>query len=483
MQRRIAMAIAVAMAACVTHAQAVDTKDTWKLEDIYPDAAAWNADAAKLEAQMKDLAQCAGHLGDSAAMFKQCTDLRYDMDKRIARMYTYASERFAGDTGSAENLELQQRTELLSSKLNEAEAFINPELLKIQRTRVDAFIAQEPTLRIYRHPIDNVLRMAGHTLDKEGEELVARFGLIAGTGYNIHTTFTNSDLPWPKVKFSTGEEVVLDEPAYEKWRQSSNRADRKLAMESFMAALKGYERSYGIMFYSKLKEDMTFARVRKYPDSITASLDRDRVPVAIMDTLIAQTNAHLPTLHRYFKLRARMLGVPELRYHDMYPPLVKSDRKFTIDESVRGTLAAVTPLGPEYVAAMRKGFGERWMDVYPRKGKQSGAHMSGSAYDVHPYVLLNHIDEYGSYTTVAHEWGHAMHSYLSNANQPFATADYSTLIAEIASTLNEQLLLDYVVKGAKNDDERLFYLGSALEQMRTTYFRQTMFAEFEREVH
>jgi oligoendopeptidase F len=480
---QVAAAIAAAMLAGITHAQAVDTQNTWKLEDIYANVDAWNADAKKVEAQMADYAKCSGHLGDGVARFKQCIDLQADMDKRMARLYTYASEKFSGDTGAPANMELQQRAQLLNTKVNEAESFANPELLKLGRKKIDGYLAQDKSLAIYRHTLDDVLRMASHTLDKNGEQLLASFGLIGGTGYNIHTTLTNSDMPWPKVKLSTGEEVTVDQPNYEKYRQSANRDDRKLVMDAFFAALKTYERTFGIMLYSQLKEDMTFAHARKYPDSITASLDRNRLPVKIMDTLIEQTNANLPTLHRYFKLRAKMLGVTEMRYYDIYPPLVKSDLKFPIDQSKQIVLQAVAPLGPEYVSVMKKGFDERWMDVYPRKGKQSGAHMAGSAYDVHPYVLLNHNDDYESLTTIAHEMGHALHSHLSNTHQPFVTSQYATFIAEIASTFNEQLLLDYMLKVARNDDERLFYLGSALEDMRATYFRQAMFAEFERNVH
>ncbi|HUR89949.1 MAG TPA: oligoendopeptidase F [Ramlibacter sp.] len=479
----VAAAIAAAMLAGATHAQAVDTKNTWKLDDIYANLDAWNADAKKLEGQMPEFARCAGHLGEGVARFKKCIDLQADMDKRMARLYTYAGEVFSGDTSLPANMELQQRAQLLGTKLGETESFVNPELLKVGRKRIDAFLAQDKSLRIYKHPLDDVLRMASHTLDKNGEQLLASFGLIGGTGYSIHTTLTNAEIPWPKVKLSTGEEVTVDQPMYEKYRQVPNRDDRKLVMDAFFAALKTYERTFGIMLYSQLKEDMTFAKARRYPDSITASVDRNRVPVAIMDTLIAQSNANLPTLHRYFKLRAKMLGVTEMRYYDIYPPLVKSDLKFPIDDSKKTVLDAVAPLGPEYVSVMKKGFDERWMDVYPRKGKQSGAHMAGSAYDVHPYVLLNHNDDYEALTTIAHEMGHAMHSHLSNTHQPFVTSQYATFIAEIASTFNEELLLDHMLKIAKNDDERLFYLGSALEGLRATYFRQAMFAEFERTVH
>lgn len=487
MKHRLAAATVAALAsafvACATQAQAVDVKDTWNLAEIYPSLDAWNADHDKLTAQIKELGECAGQLGASAARFKQCMDLSADMDKRVGRLYVYAGETFSGDTSVPANLELTQRTELVNSKVNEAQAFMKPEILKIGRARIDAFIKQQPTLSIYRHPLDDILRMAGHTLDKEGEELVARFGLVTGTGNTVYTTMTNADMPWPTIKLSTGEEVRLDASAYTKWRESANRDDRKRVMDAFFGAHKTYEQTFGITLYSQLKEDMVLARVRKYPDSITAALDRNRLPVAVMDTLIAQATASLPTLHRYFRLRARMLGVPQMRYYDIYPPLVTTNMRFPLQMAKDFTLAAVAPLGADYVSGVRKGFDSRWMDVYPRKGKQSGGHMNGYAYDVHPYLLLNYNDDYESVTTLAHEWGHAMHSYLSNASQPFVTANYATFIAEIASTLNEELLLDHVLKVAKNDEERLYYLGSALEGMRATYYRQAMFAEFERQIH
>ncbi|MGZ5114040.1 MAG: M3 family oligoendopeptidase, partial [Usitatibacter sp.] len=213
------------------------------------------------------------------------------------------------------------------------------------------------------------------------------------------------------------------------------------------------------------------------------ALDGNNLPRVVYDALIKSSNANLPTLHRYFRLRAKMLGVREMRYYDIYPPLVAGGRAYPIDEGVKMMLESVSPLGEAYVKAMEGGLKNRWMDVYPRPRKQSGAHMAGTAYDVHPYLLINYTDNYESVATIAHEWGHAMHSYLSNRSQPYPTSEYATFIAEIASTLNEALLLDHALKTAKDDDERLLYLGSALEGLRGTFFRQTMFAEFEREAH
>jgi oligoendopeptidase F len=219
------------------------------------------------------------------------------------------------------------------------------------------------------------------------------------------------------------------------------------------------------------------------PDSLTHALDGNNNRAPVYDTLVDQTRANLPTLHRYFKLRAKMLGVQDLRYFDIYPQLVSGNFTYSIDDGVKLMLSSVKPLGDDYVNAITKASTARWMDVYPRPRKRSGAYMSGVAYDVHPYILLNYNDDYESVSTLTHEWGHAMHSYLANKHQPFSTADYPIFTAEIASTTNEVLLLDHMLKIAKSDDERLLYLGSALENLRGTFFRQAMFADFEREVH
>jgi oligoendopeptidase F len=461
-------------------ARAETAADRWNLANIYPGQVAWDADAAKLESQFKAFGACKGQLGRSAARLRECLDLNADMTKRLYRMYVYAAELLAEDTGVSSSLGLQQRIELLQNRLTETTAFMEPEILRIGAPRVKQFLAQDAALRGYRYPLERSLRTAAHTLSEEGERIVASFGLMNDSGEAAYNILSNADMPWPTLKLSTGEEVTLDASAYTKYREAPNREDRKRVMDAF----KTYERTMGVMLYSELKQDKVYASVRKYPDSITRSLDQDNVPVAVIDTLIAQTNANLPTLHRYFKLRAKLLGVSDMRYYDIYPPLVRGENfKFPLAVAKQLTLEAVAPLGTDYVEAMRKGFDSRWMDAYPRPRKLSGAHMAGYAYDVHPYVLMNYNGDYESLTTLAHEWGHAMHSHLANRAQPFVTAGYATFTAEIASTFNEALLQDRMLKSAKTDDERLFYLGSALEGLRGTFFRQAMFAEFERNVH
>jgi oligoendopeptidase F len=458
-------------------------QDRWRLEDIYANEAAWNADAAKVEAQVAQIEKCKGKLGTSARRFKECLDLIYDATKRYYRMGVYAGERESEDTGDASRQQLNQKAQVIGTKISEAGAFLSPEVLSIGKAKIDAFFKAEPGLKSYRHPIDDILRTAPHTLDANGESILASFGLTQGQAGSIYRIMANSDMPWPTVKLADGKEVKLDQSAYTKYREAANRDDRKKVMDAFFGKFKEFESTLGTTYYSSVKEDSVYAKVRKYPSSIARSLDANNLPRGVYDALVKSANENLPTLHRYFRLRAKMLGVSEMRYYDIYPPLIPGGREYPIDEGIRMMIESAAPLGPEYVAAMKKGVADRWMDVYPRPRKLSGAHMAGDAYDVHPYLLINYNNNYESVSTIAHEWGHAMHSYFSNRAQPFPTASYATFIAEIASTTNEAFLLDYALKTARTDDERLLYLGSALEQLRGTFFRQTMFAEFEQKTH
>lgn len=481
------LSLPIALSICgvfPAHAASTETEaDRWNLQAIYATSAAWDSDAQRLEKQFKDISTCNNQLGSSLQRFKSCLDLYADIQKRYARLATYASQFHDQDTGTTEGLDLNQRADVLGSQYESATSFLRPEILKLGAAKVGVFLAKDKSLQIYAHPLDDILRGAKHTLDKKGEDLIASFGLATGAASAIYSTLSNSDMPWPKVKLSDGKEVIIDQAAYTKYRAAPNRQDRKLVFDAFWGKWKEFERSYGVTFYEQLKRDSVYAKVKNYPDSITHALDNNALPVAVYDTLIEQTRANLPTLHRYFKLRAKTLGLKDIGYQDIYTPLVSSSRSFPIKEGVQLMLASVKPLGEDYVQAMTKATTERWMDVYPRPRKRSGAYMNGSAYDVHPFLLLNYNDNYESVSTLAHEWGHAMHSYLANKHQAFVTADYPIFTAEIASTTNEVFLLDHMLKIAKTDDERLLYLGSALENLRGTFFRQAMFADFERTVH
>jgi oligoendopeptidase F len=478
------MALLAALWASAAPGAAERPEDRWNLADLYPSVKAWAEDAARLEAQLKEFAACRGHLGESARRLKACLDAQADFAKRYARLEVYAQELLAEDTGVPESLELSEKGRILGTKLEEATSFMKPEILRLGKARLERFYAREKSLAIYRQPLDRILRAAAHTLDSEGESIVAAFSLSEEAAGSTRQILANADLPWPTIRLSNGKEVKLDQTASIEYREAANRDDRKKVFDAFFGTWKQFERTFGVILHESLKKDAIYTRVRKYPDTLSRALDSERLPAAIYETLIEETNRNLPTLHRYFRLRAKLLGITgEMRYYEMYPPLVSSERKYPIDEGKKMMLESVKPLGERYVSAMAAGLENRWMDAYPRPRKLSGAHAEGAAYDVHPYVLMNYNDNYESVSTLAHEWGHAMHSYLSNAAQPFVTADYAIFVAEIASTFNEALLLEHVLKKADGDDERLLYLGSALENLRGTFFRQAMFAEFEREVH
>ena len=478
-------AIAFLAAAVAGAASAAERpEDRWNLADLYASRQAWAEDAARLEAQLKQFASCRGRLGESARRLKSCLELHTDFSKRYARLDVYASELLAEDTGAPAALELSEKARILGSKLAEATHFLRPEIQRLGKQRLAGFQAGEKSLAIYRQPLDRIVRAAPHTLDSRGESIVAAFALSQEAASSTHQIFTNAELPWPTVTLSGAGQVKLDQTAYVEHREAPSRADRRLVFEAFWASWKQFEGTLGVNFHESLKKDAIYTRVRKYPDTLTRALDAERLPREVYETLIAEANRNLPTLHRYLRLRAAMLRIGDaMRYYDMYPPLVSSERRYPIEEAKQLMLDAVKPLGEAYVEAMASGLRSRWMDVYPRPRKLAGAHVSGAAYDVHPYVLMNYSDNFESLATLAHEWGHAMHSHLSNAAQPFVTADYATFVAEIASTFNEALLHAHLLKGARNDDERLFYLGSWLETLRATFFRQAMFAEFEREVH
>src|SRR5471032_3596941 len=420
--------------------QAGHSADRWDLSDLYQTPAGFDSDASKLDAQLQQFAGCKGQLGASPARLKSCLDLYSEVHKRLDRLKMYASLYFYQDTGDKLGNQLNQHADLLDNQFSQATAFVQPEILALGAKRVHAMLARDKGLGPYRLQLDTILRNAPHTLDAAGEQLVSQFGLATGSASAIYQTLSSSEIPWPTVTLSDGSQVKLDQAAYTQYREQGNRADRKLVFDAFWGKWKEFERTFGETLYGQLKSDAAYAKVHHYPDSQTAALDADHLPPAVYQTLIAQTNANLPTLHRYFRLRARMLGIKDMAYYDLYPPLLHSDQTFPLADGKKMMLDAVAPLGPDYVKTLDAAVNARWMDAYPRPRKTSGAHMIGEAYDVHPYVLLNYTGNYESATTLAHEWGHAMHSVLATTAQPAIHASYSTFVAEIASTTNEALL-------------------------------------------
>jgi oligoendopeptidase F len=460
-----------------------DPASVWDLTLLFPDDAACRAAKDHVAAEIPKIKNYQGRLGESAATLREAMDLIYGLRKDFDRMAVYTSLKRDANTRDSGALELDQEADLLGTELSRATSFVNPELLAVGEAKLRAFLDSAPGLSPYRFPIMEVLRAAPHTLGAEAENVLSAAGLINDIPVSLYGILSNADIAWPTIKLADGTEARLDQSGYTKWRAAPNRADRKAVFEAFWKTFRDYERTFGVSLYSQVKTDWFNASVRKYPNCLAAALAGDDIPETVYRTLVAETNANLPTLHRYFKLRGRMLGISDLHYWDIYPPMVKLDKAFPLAAGKDLVLDAVKPLGADYVALFAANLNGRFTDYYPKPGKASGAYENGAAYDVHPFVLTNYNDDYESVSTVAHEWGHGTHSVLANRAQPYPTSQYSIFVAEIASTLNETLLLDHMLKVAGNDEEKLYYLGSALENLRATFFRQAMFSEFELAIH
>ncbi|MGA9406087.1 MAG: oligoendopeptidase F, partial [Bacteroidota bacterium] len=396
----------------------------------------------------------------------------------------YASMSSDRDTRESKYLAMKQEMSQIGSTIGASAAFIEPEILKIDRATVDSFLKQEKKLEVYRHYLDDILRRQAHTGSEGEEKIIADAGLMADGPENIFNVFSNADFPYPEIVLSDGKNAKLDPAGFALYRASTNREDRKKVFEAYFGALSQYRRTYGAELSANVNKDIFYMKARKYESSLQSALDAYNIPVQVYHSLIDNVNANLATFHRYLKLRKRILGVDTLHYYDLYAPLLSDvDLKYSVDESKQNVLAALAPLGDEYLAVTRRAFSERWIDVFPNDGKRSGAYSNGSAYDVHPYMLLNFNGKYDDMSTLAHELGHTMQSYFSNKTQPYPTADYPIFVAEVASTFNEALLIDYMLTTIKDDKVKLSLLGKYLEGIKGTVFRQTQFAEFELRIH
>lgn len=470
-------------AADAAPAAEADPSAVWDLTPLFADEAAWRASKERVAAGIPKIRQFKGKLGESASSLLAAMTTMQQLRDEFVRVAVYASLVLDENTRDAAALERTQEVGLLGTEFSRATSFIDPELLTVGEKRIRKFLDTEPGLKPFRFTLLEIVRAAPHTLGAEAEGVLSAAGLVTGTAGSLYGILANADMPWPTIKLSDGTEARLDQSGYAKWRASANRADRQAVFEAFWKKVREYERTFGVALFSQMKTDWFNASVRKYPSTLAAALDADNIPEAVYRQLLTQTNANLPTLHRYFKLRARMLGISDLRYWDIYPPLVSLDKKFPLSSSKDLANAAVKPLGADYQKLFADSLAGRYTHYYPRPGKRSGAYMSGGVHSAHAYVLMNYNDDYESLSTLVHEWGHGVHSLLANAAQPSTDARYSIFTAEIASTQNEVLLLDHMLKVAQSDDERLYYLGSALENMRGTFFRQAMFAEFELAIH
>ena len=462
----------------------VADKYKWDLSGIYKSDTDWRTAKDAISSKLNEIDKFRGTLTKSAANLLKCLEFNSDLNKEATRLFLYAGMNSDLDTRDMKYTGMKQELQQMFSDFGAKAAFIQPEILTADWSVIDGFIKSEPRLEPYRMGLDNLFRTKKHTLSEQEERIMALSGMIAGVPGSVYNTFSNAEMPAPEVTLSDGKKVSLTGTMYGKYRTLPNRADRKIVFEAFYSNLEKFKASYGEMLYGNVQKDMFQAKARHYESSLESALYPNNIPVGVYHSLVDNVNKNLAAFHRYLQIKKRMMGVDTLKYLDLYAPVVKDvDLKYTYDEATKIVLEALKPLGSDYVATVKKAIDQRWIDVFPTPGKQSGAYSNGSLYDGHPYILLNYNDSYMDVSTIAHELGHSMQSYLSNKKQPYPIADYQIFVAEVASTFNEVLLFNYMIKNETNDDIKLSLLMNWLDGFKGTLFRQTQFADYELRIH
>lgn len=462
----------------------IPEKYKWNLKDICSSDEAWAKAKRKLTADIKGISAFSGRLSRSPKQLLGCLKTLDTLGKECARLACYASMKSDLDTRNAKYLAMDQEMGQLGSDLASLSSFIEPEILRIGSKKIRRFIQQEPALAVYRHIFDDILRKKKHTGTKGEERIIAEANLMADSPGSINNVFTNADFPYPEVELQDGTRVRLDPAAFSLQRRSPVREDRQKVFASYLGKMNEFRRTFGAQLASEVRKNIFFSRARSYSSCLERALDNFNIPVAVYESLIAGARSHLGTLHRYLGIRRTLLGLEKLHYHDLYAPIVKDlDLSYTFDEAVDLVLASLHPLGKKYQEVARRALSNRWIDVYHNDGKRSGAYSNGAVYDAHPYILLNYNGKYDDVSTLTHELGHTMHSYLANTAQPYALSHYSIFVAEVASTFNESLLLEHMLAVETRDEVKLSLLGNYLDNARATVFRQVQFAEFELKIH
>lgn len=455
---------------------------TWNFSDIFADDAAWEAAYKKAAEEVEKIPALAGTLGKSVAGMKAALDLITEVSRQVEVLYIYSMLRMNVDNGDPTYQAMNGRATNLLVRLSTVAAFVGPEILSIDEKKLAEMMA-DPALKTYRHALEDTDRMRKYTLDRHSEEMLAMLSDAAGGTSDAFKMLESVDMTFPEIKDGNGETVTLTHGNFGVFRESGDARVRKESFEAYFGEFKRYINTFAAMYAGSVKMDNYYTRVRGYDSSCERALFADNVSVSVYDSLVEAVHVGLPTMRRYLELRRRVLGLKELNMYDLYCPIVADvDMKIPYADAQKLVKEATKPLGEEYGKLLDRAFSERWIDVYENKGKTTGAYSCG-VYGVHPYVLLNYSDKLDDAFTLAHELGHSMHSWFSDTTQDFANHDYRIMVAEVASTVNEVLLSKYLLQTETDPKKRAYILNHFLEGFRTTVFRQTLFAEFERQAH
>ena len=456
----------------------------WRMEDIYASDQEWENDFARVEPLLAQFDALPGTLGSSPHQLLTCLKLEEETTRLIVKLAFYASRKADEDRRVSRYQSFQDRLTGIYSKFGQKKAFIEPELMQIPEDRLWDFVNNTPELKIYRHYFENLLRTKPHVLSEPEERLLAMAGEVTQAPAYIFGMFDNADLKFPEIVDENGNKVELTKGRYQLFMRSNDRALRQRAWEAYYQTYENWKNTLAASLNAEVKNNIFYARARKFNSALEAALDGDNLPTALYENLVNTVNNYLQPLHRYITFRKKMLGIDKVHLYDLYAPLL-ADVKWEVpyDEATTTVEKALEPLGKEYTQIVKKAVSDRWIDVYENAGKVSGAY-SAFAYGLaHPYILMNYQNQARDMYTLAHELGHSLHSYYTNQTQPFVYGGYSYFLAEVASTFNEALLTNYLLKKVKEKEKKLYLLNQYLENILTTVYTQVMYAEFEQEIH
>ncbi|MEA4922641.1 MAG: oligoendopeptidase F [Eubacteriaceae bacterium] len=461
----------------------LDKKYMWDIEDMYSSSSQWEKDLAESETLAKEYASYRGRLTESSGTLLAAFKLKDELWLKLERVYVYAHMKKDEDNRVEASQSMNDKAGAMIAKVSALTSFSTPELLSSDEKTLLGYIDEEPGLEMYRFAIEDLLREKDHVLSHDEENILAQMGEVLPATNEIFTMLNNAEMDFGTVKNEDGEDVQLTHGNYITFMQSHDRNVRKSAYEAMYGAFKKLINTIATAYSYNTKTDVVTARIRKYDSARAAALSGDNIPADVYDNLVDTVNRNLPVLHRYIDIRKKLLGVDELKMHDVYVPLIEMPKKeIPYEQALDIIEEGLAPLGDEYLDRMKKGFASGWVDVYENEGKTSGAYSFGS-YDSKPYILLNYTNTLQDVFTVVHEMGHSMHSSYTRESQPFIYGGHSIFTAEVASTVNENLLMKHLIAKEKDPEMKKYLLNMHIEEFRTTLFRQTMFAEFENMTH
>lgn len=455
----------------------------WKIEDLYPNDRKWEEDADIMRKKTEELTRFRNHAGDNSGILLEMLKEDDRASELMEKLYVYANQRLHEDTGNSFYQNMSGKAQKLMDDLSKATAYMAPEILEISDESLERFYEEQPGLRLYRQYLINMRREKKHRLPVREEELLARAASAAGGPSDIYSMFNNADLVFPEITGEDKEKIRITHGRYMTFLRSRDQDVRRAAFQGLHNTYSDFRNTMAATFEANIKQSLFFAGARNYTSSRAMALSASNIPEKVYDSLIESVHEKLPLMYDYIGLRKEFLELNELHMYDLYVPLTEYEKKdIPFEEAKQMVLQGLKPLGEEYISRLEDGFHNGWIDIYENQGKRTGAYSWG-AYGTHPFVLLNYQGELNDVFTLAHEMGHALHSYYSDEKQPYVYAGYKIFVAEVASTCNETLLLHYLLENAGGDEERAYLINYFLEQFRGTVFRQTMFAEFERETH